>query len=234
MVEKQMAVKSEHEIDAIRCAIEISDSVFTHLLTIIRSGISEMDLAAEITYEHLKRGAEGDAFPPIVLSGVRSSLIHGRPSSKKIRRGELILLDFGCVVDGYRSDMTRTVALGKVSSDIRNIHQIVCAAQRKAVESIHIGLNAKTLDEIARTYIDENGYGNFFGHALGHGLGMEVHGLPRISPRSSDRLRQGNVITIEPGIYVEGLGGVRIEDVVAISEVGTEILTRSTKELLTL
>jgi len=165
---------------------------------------------------------------------VRSSLIHGRPSTKKIRRGELILLDFGCVVDGYRSDMTRTVALGKVSSEIRNIHHIVCAAQRKAVESIQIGLNAKTLDEIARTYIDENGYGNFFGHALGHGLGMEVHGLPRISPRSSDRLRQGNVITIEPGIYVEGLGGVRIEDVVAISEVGTEILTRSTKELLTL
>ena len=234
VVESAASVKEEPEIDLIRRAVSITDRVFTELLTIVREGIAELDVAAEISYLHRTMGADSDAFEPIVASGPRGALPHARASAKKLRQGELVTLDFGCCFRGYHSDLTRTVAIGKPDAKLRKLYDVVFAAQSTALEAAREGVPARDLDRIARRSITKAGYGKYFNHSLGHGLGLQVHELPRVSSRSADVLRAGNVVTVEPGVYVPGTGGVRIEDDVVIRDGTCEILTTSSRELIIL
>jgi Xaa-Pro aminopeptidase len=228
------AVKDESEIRSIRKAVEITDKTFAGILPMIRPGVREADLAAEISYIQRTHGAEGDAFDTIVASGERSALPHGHASSKKIARGELLTLDFGCVVDGYHSDMTRTVGVGRLPSEAKAIYALVLEAQRAAVDAARAGLRTRDLDAVARSVIRKGGHDRHFRHSLGHGIGLQIHEAPRISVQSRAVLAAGNVVTIEPGVYVPGVGGVRIEDDVVIGEGGCRVLTRSPKELMIL
>jgi Xaa-Pro aminopeptidase len=228
------AIKTPDEIANIRKAIKISERVYEEILKIIKPGISELDISAEISYLHKKFGAEGDAFDIIVASGWRGSLPHGVASSKKIKQGELVIIDFGCIYNGYHSDITRTLGIGKLSSEAKKIYQIVLDAQLMAIENVRTGIEAGEIDSIARRYIRKNGYGRYFGHSLGHGLGIETHTLPRISPGSRYILKDGNVITIEPGIYIPEFGGVRIEDDILVKDSTYEIMTGLPKNLIIL
>jgi Xaa-Pro aminopeptidase len=233
-VERIAVVKDENEIGKIRRAVEITDRVFSEILPLLKLGVSELDIAAEISYRQRKHGSEIDAFESIVASGERGALPHGRATSKKIKQHELITLDFGCVVDGYHSDMTRTVALGAPKPEARKIYNIVLDAQVRAIESVRSGMKTKDLDAVARTYIKKKGYDKFYRHSLGHGLGLQIHEPPRISVLSTAMLETGNVVTIEPGIYIPNLGGVRIEDDIVVRNGSCEVLNTSTKELLIL
>ena len=230
-IEEIAAVKTPDEIENIKRAIKISEKVFYEILNLIKPGVSEIDIASEITYLHRKLGAEKDAFDIIVASGWRSALPHGVATGKKLKKGELVLIDFGCVYNGYHSDITRTISIGKASPEIKKIYQIVLDAQTKAIEGVRERLKANELDSIARDYIRQNGYAKFFGHSLGHGIGTEIHTLPRISPSSDYILQNGNVITIEPGIYLTGFAGIRIEDDVLINS-NAEILTSLPRNLI--
>ncbi len=233
-IEKIAAVKDEEEITKLRKAVEITDRVFGEILPVLKPGLRELEVAAELSYRQRMHGADGDAFETIVASGDRGALPHGQASSKKLRRGELVTLDFGCVYDGYHSDLTRTVALGKPSAEGKKIYSIVLDAQCKSIESAKSEMKAKELDTIAREHIKSNGYEKFFRHSLGHGIGLQIHEAPRISFLSKAVLAAGNVITIEPGIYLPGFGGVRIEDDIVIRNGDCEVLTSSPKELLIL
>ena len=174
------------------------------LLTLVRPGVRECDIAAEISYWHRKYGAECDAFDPIVASGERGALPHARASEKKIRVGEMVVLDFGCRYRGYNSDITRTIALGNPSSEMKKVYRIVLDAQKKAIDAVRSGVAASFVDAAARTLIRKNGYGRYFIHSLGHGLGIHVHDPLRVSAISTAVLETGNVVTIEPGIYIPG------------------------------
>ena len=196
--------------------------------------MTEIELAAEISYRHRLRGAEGDSFPPIVLSGPRGSLVHGQPSSKKIRRGELLLFDIGCRVNGYCSDMTRTVALGKPSPKMRHVYETVRLAQQLGLDLLRPGIDAAYLDDEVRGAIADEGYGEFCEHALGHGIGLEIHEYPVVSSRSDHCFDEHDLVTIEPGVYLPGEGGVRIEDDVLLTRDGCLVLNSLPKELLVL
>ncbi|MBI3004552.1 MAG: aminopeptidase P family protein [Ignavibacteriales bacterium] len=232
LMEEIAAVKDDGEIAAIKEAVSISDKVFEKLLENVRDGIRESEVAAQISYLHRTLGADADAFEPIVASGTRGALPHARASHKAIRKGEMVTLDFGCRVRGYNSDLTRTICVGKPSDEMRTIYDVVKQAQEAAIASACSGMKAKTLDGIARKHIVSKGYGKYFTHSLGHGLGHEVHELPRISRLSKDVLKEKNVVTVEPGIYVPGVGGVRIEDDVVIRNGSCEVLNHSPKDLL--
>ncbi|RPI01780.1 MAG: aminopeptidase P family protein [Ignavibacteriae bacterium] len=232
ILEEVTAVKDEKEIELIRIAAGISDRVFQRLLKLVRPGVRECDLAAEISYLHRMYGAEGDAFDPIVASGERGALPHAHASEKKIRKGEMVVLDFGCCYRGYNSDITRTLAVGRPTSEMKKVYGIVLEAQRKAIEGIQSGVAARSIDAIARNHIRRSGYGRYFIHSLGHGLGIHVHDPLRLSALSKAVLEPGNVTTIEPGIYIPGRGGVRIEDDVVVRKSGCEILNTSSKELI--
>ncbi|MBI5472930.1 MAG: aminopeptidase P family protein [Ignavibacteriae bacterium] len=234
IVEDVMLVKDEAEIALMRKAAEISDQVFGEVVKIIRPGISELEIAGTISYLHRKLGAERDAFEIIVASGERSAFPHARATQKKIKSGELVTLDFGCVVGGYNSDITRTVAVGKASLRAKRMYDVVHDAQQTAIESARGGMWAKDLDAVARQRIEKRGMGKFFNHSLGHGLGLHIHERPRVSELSKERLRAGSVITIEPGVYVPGFGGVRIEDDVLLTENGCVVLNTAPKEFLIL
>src|SRR5262249_41885296 len=186
----------------------------------------EADISAEISYRQRLYGAEADAFETIVASGVRSALPHGRASAKKIRAGDMVTLDFGCVVDGYHSDLTRTVAVGRAQAELKKIYAVVREAHSRATDAAVNGMKTKDLDARAQDYTREGGYSKYFRHSLGHGLGLQIHEAPRISVMSTATLRTGNVITIEPGVYIPGLGGVRIEDDVVIRNGACEVLNR--------
>lgn len=233
-IEKIAAVKDSSEIWKIRHAVAITDRVFEEILNIIRPGITELDVSAEISYRQRKHGAETDAFDTIVASGTRGALPHGRASSKKIRKGEFVIIDFGCVYEGYYSDLTRTISVGKPTQQWKTIYHVVLDAQHHAIEKAANGISSKDLDAVARSYIKKKGYEKYFNHSLGHGLGMQIHEPPRISWLSSARLQSGNVITIEPGIYIPNEGGVRIEDNVLITNGNCDVLTRAPKELIIL
>jgi len=233
-IEKISVVKDAGEVGKIRKAVEITDAVFSELLPLIVPGISELDLAAEISYRQRKHGAEADAFETIVASGERSALPHGRASAKKIRTGEFVTLDFGAVYEGYHSDLTRTVAVGKITPEGKKIYATVRDAQQKAIDAAKSGMKARDLDAVARRHIRKLGYEKFFRHSLGHGIGLQIHEPPRISVLSKAVLEEGNVITIEPGIYVPEFGGVRIEDDIHITGGGITVLNRSPKDLLIL
>lgn len=227
-------VKHETELMKMRRAAEISESVFEAVLPLISPLTTELDIAAEISYQHKKLGAEKDSFDPIVAGGPRSAMPHAKPSSIRFKPGELIVIDMGCVYEGYASDQTRTVALGKVSEEARNIYRIVQGAQELGIASAKCGMTGKELDAIVRGYIAGHGYSDEFGHGLGHGVGFEVHEEPRISPKGELLLQENMVFTIEPGIYLPGRFGVRIEDTVVLGAGGAEPFQRLSKELIEL
>jgi Xaa-Pro aminopeptidase len=232
VVESIALVKEKKEVECIRAAVRISDRVFNDILHSIQPGIAEVEIAAEISYLHKRYGAEKDAFEPIVASGERGSLPHARASGKKILNRELVTLDFGCTVGGYNSDITRTVAVGGASMQARTVYTVVLSAQREAIAAAKGGMLARDLDAIARDWITKEGYGKYFVHSLGHGLGLQVHEPPRVSVSSKERLMAGSVITIEPGIYIPRWGGVRVEDDVLLTPGGCEILSRSPKKFM--
>jgi len=234
LIENIVICKNENEIELTKKAVEITDRAFSELLNIIKPGMTEREVSAQISYLQKMYGADGDSFDAIVASGERSAFPHARPTDKKIRTGELLKLDFGCTVEGMKSDMTRTIAIGNIPDECKKIYAIVKEAQQRALDNVKAGINTKVLDASARDYIKEKGYGNNFGHGLGHGLGYDIHEKPSVNERSDYNLEVNNIITIEPGIYVEGLGGVRIEDDVIVKENGCEILNKSSKEMIVL
>lgn len=232
LVEDLRVIKEPSEVRRLRAAAKISDAVFIELLEMIRPGVRETDLAAEISYRQRRLGAEGDAFPPIVVAGPRGALPHARPGPRRLRKGDLLTLDFGCVVEGYHSDLTRTVGVGKPDATRLRMYRAVYEAHRNAVASARAGMTGRALDAVARASITAAGFGAYFQHSLGHGLGLHLHERPRISARSFDPLPAGAVVTIEPGVYIQRVGGVRIEDDVLLKSGGCEVLTKAPKELL--
>ncbi len=233
MVRDLTLVKSDEEIERIARAAAVADAVYFEILEWVRPGMRERDVAAEISYRGRKHGSEGDAFDIIVASGPRGALPHGRASDKKLRKGELVTLDFGCIVDGFASDMTRTFALGRPSRLGREIYDIVLRSQLAGVASARAGMTGSDLDSVCRTVIEDAGYGAEFGHSTGHGLGLEVHEQPAVAARGTDQtLLENMVVTIEPGIYLPEQCGVRIEDDVVITRDGCRVLNRSPKELV--
>ncbi len=233
LLKELRSIKNPEELKQIQTAQSITDAAFTHILNYIDDSKSERDIALEIEYFMKKQGAENIAFDLIVVSGANGSLCHGVPSDKKIQRGDFITMDIGAVVNGYHSDMTRTVAYGSVSDEKRQVYQTVLQAQLAAIETVKAGISCNIVDRAARDIIDAK-YPNTFGHTTGHGVGLEIHEWPYFAPSCQTITRYGMVLTVEPGIYLEGKFGVRIEDMVLIGEHGCENLTCSTKELLIL
>ncbi len=232
--EKLRQVKSPAEVDAIRRACAITSAAFEAILPKIKEGVTEKDLQIELDFTMLKLGAAGNAFDTIIASGENGSLCHAIPGSRKLRKGDMITMDFGCKVDGYCSDMTRTVALGEPSADMRRVYETVLHAQSICEESLVPGKTGFGMDKLARDYIDAQGYEGRFGHSLGHSVGIDIHEGPNLSMTSQDTMVPGIVITIEPGVYIPGLGGVRIENTCLVTENGCEPLTTPTKELIIL
>lgn len=233
-IEEVAIVKDAYEIEQITKAVEISDQVFLKILNIIKPGIRELDISAEITFLHKKCGAERDAFEPIVASGKNSALPHAKASTKIICKGDIVTLDFGCVVNGYHSDLTRTIIIGEPKRKAIKIYQTVLEAQQKTIAAAVSGISVKELDSVARNFIKDAGYGDYFNHSLGHGIGLQIHEPPKLSAYNKAILQAGNVITIEPGIYIPNFGGVRIEDDVVIRDGSPEVLNKSSKELIVL
>lgn len=233
-VDRLRWVKDDDEIARITRAVEIADEAFTHIRSYLRPGAIEREIAIEMEFFMRRRGADKEAFETIVASGPRSALPHGRASERAISRGDFVTLDFGALYQGYVSDCTRTVVLGEPSAKQREIYDVVLRAQRAALSGIKPGMTGKDADAIARKIITDAGYGEAFGHSLGHGVGLAVHEGPTLSPREEAALAPGMTLTVEPGIYLAGWGGVRIEDLVVITETGCRSLTRAPKELLVL
>ena len=227
-------VKDEEELAAMTAAQRIAERAFDDILKELRPGVTEKEIAARLQYLMLHYGASGMSFDPIVVSGVNGSLPHGVPSEKVIAQGELVTMDFGCVSGGYCSDMTRTVAMGEVSEEQRKVYHTVLAAQKAAISAAKAGMTGTELDGVARAVIEEAGYGAYFTHSFGHGVGVEIHESPNASPANSHPLPLGSVISAEPGIYIPGKMGVRIEDVIVLQKDGCRNLTRSPKELIVL
>ncbi len=227
-------VKTEGELALLREAEHIGDLAFEQILGEIKPGVTELEIAAKLTYFMQMHGAEGNSFSPIVASGVHSSMPHAMPDDKVLAYGDFITMDFGCKYRGYCSDMTRTVVLGKASERQKEIYHTVLRAQEAALASVRAGISGRDLDAVARTIIYGVGYEGCFGHSLGHSIGLEVHEAPNAGPRSESILRDGMLITVEPGIYVQDFGGVRIEDLVVVREEGCENLTHSPKNLIEL
>jgi Xaa-Pro aminopeptidase len=231
IVEGLRAVKYSDETASIEKAVKISDEVFKHISGFVKLGMSEVDIAEEIEYTAKRKGASCIAFDTIALSGSRSSFPHGTPSRDSLKKG-IVLLDFGCVFSGYNSDMTRTIFLGKATAKQKEIYNIVLEAQQTAIESIKLGVKASYVNKAARDYIASKGYGEYFGHSTGHGVGLDVHELPNISGKSDEVLRSGMVFTVEPGIYIPEWGGIRIEDMVQVTDNGCRVITKSSKEII--
>jgi len=234
LVEKIRLIKTEQEIKILKAAANIADAAFEHIITYIKPGKTELEVSNELEFFMRKQGASSSSFDIIVASGLRSALPHGVATDKIIETGDFVTLDFGALYNGYVSDLTRTVSVGEPSSELKEIYQIVLDAQLKSLAEIKPGMSGIEADAVARDYIKAKGFGDAFGHSLGHGIGLEVHEGPGLSFRSETILEEGMVITIEPGIYVPEIGGVRIEDDTIVTSSGNEKLTHSTKELLIL
>lgn len=231
VIEDLRTKKDNNEINSIKMAVKIADDAFPHILQFIKPGVREIEIASEIEYFMKKSGASGASFETIVASGKRSSMPHGVATEKKLEQGDAIILDYGAVYKGYCSDITRTVFLGKPDEELFKIYNIVLKAQMEAARGAFNGLKAKEIDGIAREIIIKEGYGDNFGHGLGHGVGLEIHEQPSLSPFNENNIKNGMVVTVEPGIYLSGLGGVRIEDVVVINDQRPIVLTKSTKDM---
>lgn len=228
-------IKDKGEIELIKKAVAISDEAFSRIISVIRVGMTEKDVAAELEYQMRLLGSERPAFATIVASGVRGSLPHGVASDKVIAEGELVTMDFGAVYKGYHSDITRTVCVGKASQKQKELYHIVLDAQLNGVAAVCAGKRNRDVDMAARYVITQHGYAEQFGHGLGHGVGLEIHEYPRLSPKAEPMtLASGMIVTVEPGIYLPNYGGIRIEDTVLVTSRGCDKLTQSTKKLLEL
>jgi len=225
-------IKTVAELALTQKAQSITDACFAHILGFIRVGMSEAEVAAEMEYFMKKQGADGLAFDTIAVSGAKSALPHGTPDGSLLVNNAFFTMDFGARYCGYCSDMTRTVVLGKASEEMRRVYATVLEAQERAIAAIKEGVACKAVDAAARELIREKGYGKYFTHSTGHSLGLEIHESPACSPRSEAVLKTGMLMTVEPGIYIEGFGGVRIEDMVFVTEKGCKNLTASPKNLI--
>lgn len=232
IVEKIRITKDENELKLIRKAAEIADMAFDHMLKFIKPGMTEREVGIELEFYMKKLGAKGLSFPSIVASGFRSSLPHGEATDKVISEGEFLTLDYGCIYKEYCSDMTRTIVISEPSEKMKEIYDVVLEAQQRALKSYRAKIPACDVDKVARDYISEKGYGNYFRHSLGHGVGREIHESPVVGYRNSTQLEEGMVVTDEPGIYIPDFGGVRIEDLLVINENGVEVLSKSPKHLI--
>lgn len=225
-------IKDKNELKLIGEAEAIGDRAFEHILGFISAGMTERDIALELEITMKRLGASALSFPTIAASGVRSSMPHGEATDKVVKKGELLTLDFGCVYKGYCSDMTRTVVIGQPDEKQKEIYEIVLKAQQAALDGIHEGIMCAGADALARNVISEAGYGGNFGHSLGHSVGIEIHERPVFSPKSKDRLMNGNVLSVEPGIYIGGWGGVRIEDLIGVIDGKIVNFSHSPKNLI--
>ncbi|WP_164668641.1 M24 family metallopeptidase [Virgibacillus doumboii] len=234
VVEELRLIKSEEELTILIQAAKIADDAFEHIKGFIKPGVKEIDVSNELEFFMRKQGATSSSFDIIVASGYRAALPHGVASDKKIESGELVTMDYGALFNGYCSDTTRTVAVGDINDELKTIYNTVLEAQLRGVDGVKPGMSGIEADALTRDYIKEKGYGDYFGHSTGHGLGMEVHEGPGLSFRSDKKLEPGMVVTVEPGIYVPNVGGCRIEDDIVITETGNERLTKASKELIQL
>jgi Xaa-Pro aminopeptidase len=230
----QMEIKDAEEIACIKKAAGIADRAFLHVLDVLKPGVRERDIAAELEYFMMRAGSEKPAFDTIVASGHRSALPHGRASDKRIQKGDFVTMDYGAIVAGYASDITRTIVVGKATARQRRVYDLVYRAQRAAVEKARSGLSCADLDRTARKIIEKAGHGRRFDHGLGHGLGLNVHEAPSVSFRNPGKLKSGMVITIEPGVYFPGWGGVRIEDDIVVRPKVSTVLTTAERGLIEL
>ena len=232
MIRNMRMIKSAKDLEYIQTAQKITDDAFHHICSYIQPGMTEKDIAGELMDYTYRNGSERPSFDFIVVSGANSSLPHGVPTNKKVELGDFITMDFGCVVNGYCSDMTRTIAVGRVNEKQTLIYNTVLKAQLAAIKTVKAGALCKDVDYSARNVIKEAGYGKCFGHSTGHSVGLEIHERPAFSPLDQTVCQPGMVITVEPGIYLAGQFGVRIEDMVVVTKNGCEILTKSTKDLI--
>jgi len=226
--------KKAHEIESMKKAQRISEKALEEVLHIIKPGMTERQVAAELVYHMLRNGSEGNSFDPIVVSGAKTSLPHGEPEDKLICHGDFVTMDFGCIVDGYCSDMTRTVAVGQATEEMRNVYSVVLEAQLAGIAAARAGIPGREIDAAARNVIKNAGYGEYFGHSFGHSLGLNIHEEPNASPSCSELMPEGAVISAEPGIYLPGKFGVRIEDVLVLQRDGCQVITKAPKELIIL
>lgn len=234
IIEKIRLIKTPQEITIIKAACAIADDAFTHILNFIEPGKTELEVANELEFFMRKQGATSSSFDTIVASGLRSALPHGVATNKVIEKGDFVTLDYGALYNGYISDMTRTIAVGEPSEKLVDMYNAVLASQLLALEKVGPNMIGKEADAIARDYLTAQGYGEAFGHSLGHGIGLEVHEAPSLSVRGETVLEPNMTVTLEPGVYLPGIGGVRIEDDILITATGNEKLTHSTKELIIL
>lgn len=231
-LERLRQVKTPYEIEQITAAQRIAEQALIDILREIRPGVSEKELAARLIYLMLHYGAENISFDPIVVSGQNSSRPHGVPTDKKLESGDFVTMDFGCIVNGYCSDMTRTVAVEYATDEMRNVYNTVLTAQLTGIAHCKAGVTGKSIDAAARQVITNAGYGQAFGHGFGHGVGLEIHEAPTVGQRGKALLAAGNIVTAEPGIYLPGKFGVRIEDMLAVTHDGCINLTHAPKDLL--
>ena len=228
------AVKTEKEFADLREAQRLTEEAFERMLTFLRPGITEREAALEIEFYMRRNGAEGVAFDLIVITGAKTSMPHGVPGENVIQAGDFVTMDTGAVINGMHSDMTRTVAIGHASDEMKHVYDTVLRAQLNAIAAVHDGVRCRDVDTAARSVIEQAGYGEYFGHSTGHSVGLEIHETPAFSPRSEDVARENMVITVEPGIYLPGKFGVRIEDMVRVTQKGCQDLTNAKKELIIL
>ena len=228
------SVKTDTEVESIIKAQRIAEKAFEHILKFIKVGVTEKEIALELDFFMLRNGGEGLSFETIAVSGKNSSMPHGVPSDKKIQNGDFITMDFGTVINGYHSDMTRTVAMGFATDEMKNVYNTVLKAQENCLSNIKAGVSCKVGDDFAREVIKNAGLGNFFTHSTGHGVGVEIHEYPNLSPATDSILQVGNIVTVEPGIYMPEKFGVRIEDMALITESGCINLTKAPKKLIIL
>jgi Xaa-Pro aminopeptidase len=233
LVEQLRIRKDAEEIKRIRAAVQLGSDLFPAALSAIRPGVAETEVAAELELSARRAGADGMSFETIVAAGMRSTLPHGRASSQAIPESGFIILDYGVILAGYCSDMTRTVHVGPVSAAHRHMYQAVHEAQVAGIQAVHPGVETGEVDRVGREILKSAGYDAYFTHSTGHGVGLEIHEQPRLAKGQKQRLEPGMVVTIEPGIYVPGEGGVRIEDMVLVTDSGHEVLTPTSKELIT-
>ncbi len=232
IVERARMVKDEEEIQRIRAAVELGAKLFDRAVEVMRPGIKEVEVAAEMELAARRGGAEEMSFPTIIASGDRSALPHGRASEKVIAPGAFVVCDFGVILSGYCSDQTRTVWVGSVADDARSAYEAVREAQQAAIHAVRPGITVGEVDSAARKVLRKAGFGRYFTHSTGHGVGLEIHESPRVAEGQREVLQSGMVITIEPGVYFPGKWGIRIEDMVVVTEGGCEVLTPTSKEFL--
>ena len=231
LVEEIAAVKEPSELELIREAVAVTDRVYEEILPLIKVGVTEKDIANRLSMLY-REYADGDAYPPIVAGGPNGALPHAVPTDRPFQEGDFIVIDAAARLDGYHADMTRTPLVGKPTDRHRELYDVVKAAQEVGCKTVRAGRTCKEVDTAVRDYIQDQGYGKYFSHSTGHGLGLEIHTMPRLSQQSKDVLKENYVVTIEPGIYDPQWGGIRIEDDVIVTGEGCEILNRTTKELV--